>query len=34
MNSLKKFPEKFISDLKTIINPRDFITDEEQINPR
>ena len=34
MNSLEKFPEKFITDLKTIINPRDFITDEEQINPR
>ncbi len=34
MNSLKKFPEKFIADLKAIINPRDFITDEEQINPR
>lgn len=34
MNSLKKFPEKFIADLKAITNPRDFITDEEQINPR
>jgi FAD/FMN-containing dehydrogenase len=33
MNSLKKFPDKFIVDLKAIINPRDFVTDEEKIKP-
>jgi len=33
MNSLKKFPDKFIADLKAIINPRDFVTDEEKIKP-
>jgi len=34
MNSLEQFPNEFIAELKSNLNPKDFITDEDQINPK